>query len=55
VLVAAFCGDELGSQRHLFDAAPTMLDPCTEVREGKMPSPKRETRALPGIDNSSLM
>src|SRR5262249_32786797 len=54
VLVAAFCGDELGPERRLFTAVPTMLDPFTEVREGRMPSPARTMRALPRVVDRHL-
>jgi hypothetical protein len=55
VLVAAFCGDELGPQRHLFNAAPMVLDRCTEVREGKMPSPAHRMRALHRVIDRPLI
>lgn len=46
MLVAAFCGDELGLRRRLFGAALIVLDRFGEVREGSMPSPARRMRAL---------
>lgn len=52
VLVAAFCGGEL--LPHLFDA-PVLLEPCREVREGRMPSPARRMRALPRVDDRRLI
>jgi hypothetical protein len=55
VLVAAFWGDELGPERRLFTGVPTMLDPFKEVREGRMPSPARGMRVLPGVARCALI